>query len=51
VRLGVVLAYRGGKGRTLRIDALPVDQNWDGRLVELDAIGNKVVEKCVPHDG
>jgi hypothetical protein len=37
VRIGAVLAYRSGKGRTLLIDALPVDQNWDGRSVELDA--------------
>jgi AraC family transcriptional regulator of adaptative response / DNA-3-methyladenine glycosylase II len=49
VRIGAVLAYRSGKGRTLLIDALPVDQNWDGGLVEIDAIGNKVVEKCVLH--
>jgi len=37
VRIGAVFAHRSGKGRTLLIDALPVDPNWDGRLVELDA--------------
>jgi len=37
VRIGAVFAHRSGKGRTLLIDALPVDPNWDGRLIELEA--------------
>ena len=37
VRIGAVFAHRSGKGRTLLIDALPVDPTWDGRLVELVA--------------
>ncbi len=36
VRIGAVFNHRSGKGRTHLIDALPVDRDWDGRIVELE---------------
>lgn len=36
VRIGAVFAHRSGNGRTHILDALPVDREWDGRIVELE---------------
>jgi hypothetical protein len=36
VRIGAVFAHRSGKGRTHLLDALPVDRDWDGRILELE---------------
>ena len=36
VRIGAVFMHRSGKGRTHLIDALPVDPDWDGRILELE---------------
>ena len=36
VRIGAVFAHRSGNGRTHILDALPVDGEWDGRIVELE---------------
>jgi hypothetical protein len=37
VRVGAVFAHKTGSGRTHVIDVLPVDRDWDGRLVEFAA--------------
>lgn len=36
IRIGAVFVHRSGKGRTHVIDVLPVDREWDGRIVELE---------------
>lgn len=36
IRIGAVFAHRSGKGRTHVIDVLPVDREWDGRILELE---------------
>jgi hypothetical protein len=36
VRIGAVFAHKSGNGRTHILDALPLNQQWDGRLVELE---------------
>ena len=36
VRIGAVFAHRSGNGRTHILDALPIDREWDGRVVELE---------------
>jgi len=36
VRIGAVFAHRNGNGRTHVLDSLPVDRDWDGRLVEFE---------------
>jgi len=34
VRIGAVFVQRSGKDRTHLIDALPVDREWDGRILD-----------------
>lgn len=36
IPIGAVFAHKSGKGRTHLIDVLPVDREWDGRIVELE---------------
>lgn len=36
IRIGAVFAHQSGKGRTHIIDVLPIDREWDGRIVELE---------------
>lgn len=36
VRIGAVFAHKSGTGRTHILDALPIDREWDGRIVELE---------------